>query len=116
MKRICEDYKDYGGEKDITDYILDVENNTLLIHTLCIIKDEWAGNTNKLCKLTAEQTQLLDNMSEKDCKEWCLKYQWELPEISRERKESDQHYTWHGQDIVCSNHASNGKHTTTIVY
>ena len=87
MKRICEDYEDYGGGKDITDYILDAENNTLLIHTLCLIKDEWAGNTNKLCKLTAEQAQLLDNMSEKDCKEWCLKYQWELPEISRERKE-----------------------------
>ena len=26
MKRICEDYEDYGREKDITDYILDVEN------------------------------------------------------------------------------------------
>ena len=89
MRKICEDYEDYGGGKDITDYILDVENNTLLIHTLCIIKDEWAGNTNKLCKLTSEQAQLLDNMSEKDCKEWCLKYQWKLPEISRERKESD---------------------------
>ena len=38
MKRICEDYIDYGREKDISDYILDVENNTLLIHTLCIIK------------------------------------------------------------------------------
>ena len=90
MKRICEDYMDYGKEKDITDYILDVENNTLLIiNTLCIIKGEGSSNTNKLCKLTTEQTQLLDNMSEKDCKEWCLKYQWDLPVISIERKESD---------------------------
>lgn len=90
MKRICEDYEYYGRE-NITDYILDTENNTLLIHTLCIIKGEGGSNTNKLCKLTAEQAQLLDNMSEKDCKEWCLKYQWELPVIiiSRERKESD---------------------------
>ena len=89
MKRICEDYMDYGKEKDITDYILDVENHTLLIiNTLCIIKGEGSSNTNKLCKLTTEQAQLLDNMSEKDCKEWCLKYQWELPIIiSRERKE-----------------------------
>ena len=38
MKRICEDFMDYE-EKDITYYILDVENNTLLIHTLCIIKE-----------------------------------------------------------------------------
>ena len=89
MKRICEDFMDYGRKKDITYYILDVENNTLLIHTLCIIKDKGISYTNKLCKLTAEQTQLLDNMSEKDCKEWCLKYQWELPVISRERKESE---------------------------
>ena len=88
MKRICEDFMDYE-EKDITYYILDVENNTLLIHTLCIIKDEGIGYTNELCKLTAEQAQLLDNMSEKDCKEWCLKYQRELPVISRERKESE---------------------------
>ena len=29
MKRICEDYMDYGREKDISDYILDVESNTL---------------------------------------------------------------------------------------
>ena len=42
MKRICEDYEDYVRKKDITDYILDVENNTLLIHTLCIIKGEGA--------------------------------------------------------------------------
>ena len=90
MKRICEDYEDYDREKDITDYILDTENNTLLIHTLCIIKGEGGGsNTNKLCKLTVEQAQVLDNMSEKDCKEWCLKYQRELPVISRERKESE---------------------------
>ena len=54
MKRICEDYIDYGKEKDITDYILDVENNTLLIHTLCIIKGEGSSHTNELCKLTAE--------------------------------------------------------------
>ena len=86
MKRICEDYEYYGRE-NITDYILDTENNTLLIHTLCIIKGEGSSQTNDLCKLTAEQTQLLDNMSEKDCKEWCLKYQWELPVIIRERKE-----------------------------
>ena len=91
MKRICEDFMDYGREKDITDYILDTENNTLLIHTLCIIKGGWSSETNKLCKLTAEQAQLLDNMNKKDCKEWCLKYQWELPVIimSRERKESE---------------------------
>lgn len=91
MKRICEDFVNYGREKDITDYILDTENNTLLIHTLCIIKGEWSCETNKLCKLTAEQAQLLKNMSEKDCKEWCLKYQCELPVIiiSRERKESE---------------------------
>lgn len=90
MKRICEDYEYYGRE-NITDYISDTENNTLLIHTLCIIKGEGGSNTNKLCKLTAEQAQLLDNMSEKDCKEWCLKYQLELPVIviSRERKESE---------------------------
>lgn len=91
MKRICEDFVNYGREKDITDYILDTENNTLLIHTLCIIKGGWSSETNKLCKLTAEQAQLLDNMNKKDCKEWCLKYQWELPVIimSRERKESE---------------------------
>lgn len=45
MKRICEDFMDYGKEKDITDYILDVENNTLLIHTLCIIKGEGSSDT-----------------------------------------------------------------------
>lgn len=91
MKRICEDFMLYGRKKDITDYILDTENNTLLIHTLCIIKGGWSSETNKLCKLTAEQAQLLDNMNKKDCKEWCLKYQWELPVIimSRERKESE---------------------------
>lgn len=77
------------SEKNITDYILDTENKTLLIHTLCIIKGEGSSNTNKLCKLTAEQAQLLDNMSEKDCKEWCLTYQWVLPVISIERKESE---------------------------
>lgn len=91
MKRICEDFMNYGREKDITDYILDRENNTLLIHTLSIIKGEGSSQTNKLCKLTAEQAQLLDNMNKKDCKEWCLKYQRELPVIiiSRERKESE---------------------------
>ena len=91
MKRICEDFMLYDREKDITDYILDTENNTLLIHTLCIIKGGWSSETNKLCKLTAEQAQLLDNMNKQDCKEWCLKYQWELPVIimSRERKESE---------------------------
>ncbi len=36
MKRICEDCVDYGTEKDFTDYFLDVEHNTMLIHTLCI--------------------------------------------------------------------------------
>lgn len=88
MKRICEDYEDYVRE-NITDYILDVENNTLLVHTLCIIKGERSSHTNELCKLTAEQAQLLENMSEKDCKEWCLKYQWESPVIIRERQESE---------------------------
>ena len=39
MKRICEDYEYYCRE-NITDYILDTDNNTLLIHTLCIIKGE----------------------------------------------------------------------------
>lgn len=28
----------------------------------------------------------IDN-KKKDCKEWCLKYQWELPVIIKERQE-----------------------------
>lgn len=84
MKKICEDYMDYGTEKDISDYTLDTDNKTLEIHTLCIERGVGSTHTTKLCKLTYEQAQLLDNMSESDCKDWCLKYQHELPVISRE--------------------------------
>lgn len=84
MKKICEDYMDYVTEKDISDYTLDTDNKTLEIHTLCIERGVGSTHTTKLCKLTDEQAQLLDNMSESDCKDWCLKYQHELPVISRE--------------------------------
>ena len=84
MKKICEDYMDYGTEKDISDYTLDTDNKTLEIHTLCIERGVGSTHTTKLCKLTDEQAQLLDNMSESDRKDWCLKYQHELPVISRE--------------------------------
>lgn len=84
MKKICEDYMNYGTEKDISDYTLDTDNKTLEIHTLCIERGVGSTHTTKLCKLTDKQAQLLDNMSESDCKDWCLKYQHELPVISRE--------------------------------
>ena len=84
MKRICEDCVDYGTEKDFTEYFLDVENETLLIHTLCIQRKGKNSHVNELCKLTTEQAQLLNDMSEEDCMSWCLNNQWRLPEISRE--------------------------------
>lgn len=44
MKKICEDYMDYGTEKDISDYTLDTDNKTLEIHTLCI--ERGVGSTS----------------------------------------------------------------------
>ena len=78
MKIICTDIVDYGTEKNITDYCL--EDNTLLIHTLCREKGKNSIHTNVTVQLTADQAQLLNNMNEKDCLDWVLKHQPELIE------------------------------------